>query len=140
MHQRLVTIILATLIMLPTGLAGAIDFEGEEFRVEWTESTGTVEGYRVLVDRQTEGFVLEQTVTEPTAVLTGTVGQTIVVKVQAFNGQYESEFSEPSDPIRLVTNAPGTIELSCVDPADVLVQKGPNRFACEPAPQPTPAP
>ena len=123
--------ILALLIALP---ALAIDFEGTEFSVGWTASTGAVEGYQVHVGRNGGAFQEESTVTEPTAVLGGLVGETLIVKVRAYSGDYLSEFSPESDPIRLVTNAPGEITIGCVDPSEVLEQTGPNRFRCVIAP------
>jgi len=134
MFKRILGVV--AVVMLVAFHAAALDFEGTEFGMEWAPSTGTVDGYKVFVSRNGGEFVEETTVVPPNVILSGEVGEVIIVKVKAYNNAYESGFSPASDSIRLVTNAPGAIQLFCPDPADELVEVAPGRFSCRMQGQP----
>lgn len=112
--------------LLVGGAAAAVDVPGTSAGVSWTAATGPVRGYVVQVSRNGSSYREEQRVTGLSARVSGQVGETVHVRVAAYDaGGRLGSPSTPSDPITF-RGAPAPAPAPPPPPA--------------PAPAPTPAP
>jgi hypothetical protein len=94
----------AVLVVLISSPALAVDVTGTSAQLAWTAATGPVSGYSVQVSRSGGAYLEEARVTTPSVRVTGTVGQTLQVRVAAYNVLDQlGPLSPLSDPIRFVS-------------------------------------
>jgi len=89
----------------------AVNVPGTSVRLSWTAASGPVSGYAVQVSRGGSAFKVEANVAAAAVSVAGSVGETLVVRIAAFdvNGR-SGPFSPLSDSITFVpgqTPAPG---------------------------------
>jgi hypothetical protein len=84
--------------------ARAVDVTGTTVKLGWTAASGPVAGYDVQVSRNGGAYAVETRVTGTTVQLSGTVGQTLLVRVAAYdvNGT-RGPLSPISDSVRFVS-------------------------------------
>jgi hypothetical protein len=85
-------------------VARAVDVAGTSVRLGWTAASGPVVGYDVQVSRNGGAYTVETRVTGPSVQLSGSVGQTLLVRVAAYdpNGT-RGPLSPISDSLRFVS-------------------------------------
>ena len=116
------------------GLASAswasIEYLGTQPQFGWTQPEGfPVAEWRVYVSRNGADPTVEQTVTEQLVTISGEVGETLVIQVQAVSGEHESELSEMSEEVTLrVLPQPGGVALYC---EAGLTEVAPGWWSCQ---------
>jgi hypothetical protein len=128
-------LILAGFLAILTPLkATAIDIVGRTYAdFDWQQASGPVTGYAVYVSRDGSGFsgTPERYVSRTTSRVTGSYGESIVVRVAALDAAGSAgPLSEPADEVRFVepTPTPTPVPTPIPDPTPT------------PTPDPTPTP
>jgi hypothetical protein len=95
--------LISVLISIPKS-AHAVDVPGTSVRLAWNGATGPVSGYDVQVSRNGGAYRVETRVVSSAVQLAGSIGQTLLVRIAAFdvNGRRGS-FSPVSDSVRFVS-------------------------------------
>ncbi|HEU4427498.1 MAG TPA: FG-GAP-like repeat-containing protein [Myxococcota bacterium] len=95
--------VFSVLAFLLSGPSLAVDVTGTSVQLTWTAATGPVSGYAVQVSRSGGAYTEVARVAGRSVNVTGTIGQTVLVRVAAYNVLGQSgAFSPISDPIRFV--------------------------------------
>lgn len=103
---------LALALVAVATTAQAVDHNGTSASFNWAASTGPVAGYEVEVKRNAGAFVKQADTVAPGPVtVTGTAGETVIVRVRAFTAGKTtfSAYSPESDPVTFkpVPSTPG---------------------------------
>jgi len=89
----------------------AVDVTGTSVQLSWSAASGPVSGYAVQVSRAGGAYREEARVASASVRVTGSVGETLQVRVAAYDALDQSGPLSPlSDPIRFIS-APPTVDL-----------------------------